>query len=170
MAITCWKHFSLWSCYHDHFLLVFWAMSAMSKPRLGCFSPYYIVRPSNWIIIGWRFLRMMDPQVTMGSILSHGHPWFGWFEGTTMTKRKPPNIWRFPKIGVPPNHPIWWDFHLLTIHFAYPPSMEIPICLDIAVDPSTLSEWATSGPGAQRSPWNAPSEGLKETAPGIQER
>ena len=32
--------------------------------------------------------------------------------------------WRFPKIGVPPNHPFWWDFPLQTKHFGVPPFME----------------------------------------------
>ena len=30
------------------------------------------------------------------------------------------DIWRFPEIGVPQNHPFQWDFPLQTIHLGYP--------------------------------------------------
>ena len=37
------------------------------------------------------------------------------------------HVWRFPKITVPPNHPFWWEFPILTIHFGVRPFMETSI-------------------------------------------
>ena len=58
-------------------------------------------------------------------------PWLG----TSRTKWR----WRFPKMGVPPNHPFQWDFPLQTINFlGAPHSRKTPgmFCWDIAGRPS----------------------------------
>ena len=39
---------------------------------------------------------------------------------------QPDSICRFPKIGVPPNQPLKWEFPLQTIYFGVPPCMESP--------------------------------------------
>ena len=41
-------------------------------------------------------------------------------------------IWRFPEIGVPPNHPFQWYFPLTTIHLGVPPFMDVYLYLMVS--------------------------------------
>ena len=70
------------------------------------------ISPRNITHVSWRFWWFL--------MSSAFHPewkplWFSW-------------IWRFPKMGVPPNHPFKWDFPLQTIHFGVPPCVETNCC------------------------------------------
>ena len=42
-------------------------------------------------------------------------------------------MWWLPEIGVPPNHPLYSDFPLKTIHFWIPLFMETPIYVQIYI-------------------------------------
>ena len=120
----------------------------LSCPLAGCFIDF-LLSPSCWWCSGCGSCSLAE--------------WYWQYPSRFSVLRH--ETWRFPEIGVPPNHPVQWGFPSRTNHSGNPPFMETTTLVSVSghrcssvPSPSThcgLSQWdATSSGSEDFSCWN----------------
>ena len=117
------------------YLSSFWGMfwSATSQRWLFYAFLVKIIEPYKWVLLGW----------SSTPYDGDGHPTFKWSE----------SIWMFPKIVVPPNHPILIGFSIINHPFWGSPIFGNTHILWMCKPPTDLGWWPSRSSYGNHGSW-----------------